>query len=254
MVLVRASSAFLAAALLTIYAVGLWDQFTSEEGWNAVQVVGGLLVAFILYAISYFFSGMTVHLINVHLRGRDAQLGTAFADALKNLPALLLVAGASAIVSLLTSRWRRESGMSAGAFAAGAMQRIWTVVVYLVLPIIMLEDAPFFKAFGRAKEIHTRNLVPIAVGEIGVVVVNRIIGFVAVLVAVVGVVGLSVLGGTIALIPALVLAALWLAVVMAYTNFVRTAYYTCLYLWAVERAAAAEDAAVPRPLAAAMAA
>jgi len=35
---------------------------------------------------------------------------------------------------------------------------------------------------------------------------------------------------------------------------VRTAYYTCLYLWAVERDAAADDAAVPQPLAAAMAA
>ncbi len=56
------------------------------------------------------------------------------------------------------------------------------------------------------------------------------------------------------LIPAIVIGGLWLALVMAYTNFVRTAYYTCLYLWAVERAAAAEMAAVPRPLAAAMAA
>lgn len=252
---VIASSAFLVVALLGLKALGLWDQFASEEeGWNAVQIVGGLIIAFIFYAISYFFTGMTVHLINVHLRGRDAQLGTALADALKNLPALLLLAGASAIVSMLTSRRRREGGISPGDFAAGAIRRLWTVVVYLILPIIMLEDAPFFKAFGRAKEIHTGNLVPIAIGEIGVIVVNRIIGFVAIFLAIIGVVGLSVVGGTIALIPALILAGIWIALIMAYTNFVRTAYYTCLYLWAVERAAAAEDAAVPQPLAAAMAA
>ncbi len=250
-----ASTVFLVAALLTIHALGLWEQFSSEgERYNAVQIVIALVTAFIFYAISYFFTGMTVHLINVHLRGRDAQLGSAFADALKNLPALLLLAGASAVISLLTSRRRREGGISVGDMVGGAIQRLWTVVVYLILPIIMLEDAPFFKAFGRAKEIHTRNLVPIAIGEIGVIIVNRIIGFVAILLAIVGVVGLSVVGGTLALIPALIVAGIWIAVVMAYTNFVRTAYYTCLYLWAVERAAAAEDAAVPQPLAAAMAA
>jgi hypothetical protein len=250
-----ASTVFLVGALLIINALGLWDQLgNEEEGTNVVEIVIALVTGFIFYSISYFFTGMTVHLINVHLRGRDAQLGTAFADALKNLPALLLLAGASAIVSVLTSRRRREGGMSAGDFAAGAIQRIWTVVVYLILPIIILEDAPFFKAFGRAKEIHNGNLVPIAIGEIGVIIVNRIIGVVGILLAVVGVVGLSVVGGTIALIPAIIVAGLWIAVVMAYTNFVRTAYYTCLYLWAVERAAAADDAAIPQPLAAAMAA
>jgi len=54
------------------------------------------------------------------------------------------------------------------------------------------------------------------------------------------------------LIPSLVVAGLFLAVVTAYTNFMRTAYYTCLYLWAVEREAAGEQAAVPRPLATAL--
>jgi hypothetical protein len=252
---VIASVVFLVAAVLILNALGLWDQLgNEEEGTNATEIAIALITGFIFYSISYFFTGMTVHLINVHLRGRDAQLGTAFADALKNLPALLLLAGASAIVSVLTSRKRREGGMSAGDMVGGAIQRLWTVVVYLLLPIIMLEDAPFFKAFGRAKEIHSSNLVPIAIGEIGVLLVNRIIGFVAILLAIAGVVGLSVVGGTIALIPALIVAGIWIALVMAYTNFVRTAYYTCLYLWAVERAAAADDAAVPKPLAAAMAA
>jgi len=251
---VIASVVFLVAAVLLLQAFGLWDQLgNEEEGTNLTELAIALVTGFIFYAISYFFTGMTVHLINVHLRGRDAQLGTAFADAVKNLPALLLLAGASAIVSVLTSRKRRDGGFSAGDLAAGAIQRLWTVVVYLILPIIMLEDAPFFKAFGRAKEIHTSNLVPIAIGEIGVILVNRIIGFVAILLAVVGVVGLSVFG-PLALIPALILAGVWIAFVIAYTSFVRTAYYTCLYLWAVERAAAAEDAAVPQPLAAAMAA
>jgi hypothetical protein len=127
------------------------------------------------------------------------------------------------------------------------------VIVYLFLPIIILEDVSLGRATARAKEIHARNLVPIALGEIGVTLVNRIIGFVAVALAVVGVGALAFTLGAVVLIPALIAAGLWLALAMAYTNFVRTAYYTCLYLWAVERAEAAELAAVPLPLAAAMA-
>ena len=36
---------------------------------GAAQVIVLLAIAFVFYAISYFFTGMTVHLINVHLRG-----------------------------------------------------------------------------------------------------------------------------------------------------------------------------------------
>jgi hypothetical protein len=127
-------------------------------------------------------------------------------------------------------------------------------MVYLFLPIIMLEDVSLGKAVARAKEIHAQNLVPIAIGEVGVILVNRIIGVAAILLAVVPVVYLGVVVNPALLIPAIVVAVLWLAIVMAYTSFIRTAYYTCLYLWAVERAAAADMAAVPQPLAAALAA
>jgi hypothetical protein len=126
------------------------------------------------------------------------------------------------------------------------------VAVSLALPIIILEDMPFSRAWGRAKEIYASNLVPIAIGEIGVVVVSRVISFVGVLVAAAGVLWVFMVGGPKLLIPSLVVVGLFLAVVMAYTSFMRTAYYTCLYLWAVERAAARELAAVPRPLAAAL--
>ena len=77
-----------------------------------------------------------------------------------------------------------------------------------------------------------------------------VIGFLAA----VTVIYLGVVVSSALLIPSLVLAGLGLSLVMAYTNFVRTAYYTCLYLWAVERAVGEEAAAVPAPLAAALAA
>ena len=246
------STAFVVGALLLLRKLGLWDEFSSDEHkWSATQVIGGLAIAFGAYAISYFFTGMTVHLINVHLRGRDARIGSAFRDAVKNLGGLLLLAGASAVISFLTSRRRRRGGYGLDDFAAEAVDRVWTVAVYLFLPIIILEDVSLPRAVGRAREIHARNLVPIAMAEIGVLVVNRIIGFLALLPAAAGVIFIWASDPGL-FVPALVIAGAWLIIVMAYTGFVRTAYYTCLYLWAVERAAAPEGAAIPRPLAAAL--
>jgi len=248
------SLAFVVGALLLLRELGLWDQFFSDERrWSATQIVGGLAIAFGAYAISYFFTGMTVHLINVHLRGRDARLGSAFRDAGRNLGGLLLLAGASAVISFLTSRRRRRGSYGLDDFAAGAVDRVWTVAVYLFLPIIILEDVSLPKAVGRAKEIHARNLIPIAMAEVGVLLVNRIIGFLALLPAAAAVAFIWV-SNPGWFVPALVVAAAWLVLIMAYTGFVRTAYYTCLYLWAVERAEAKESAAAPRPLAAALAA
>jgi hypothetical protein len=246
------SVALLVAIVVLVKGLGLTDRLFGEDRQpGAAQLIVLLAIAFVFYAISYFFTGMTVHLINVHLRGRDARLGPAFRDALKNLGGLLALAAVSAVVSLLTSR-RRRRGLSLGDVAAGAVERLWTVAVYLLLPIIILEDVSLVKAVGRAKDIHARNLVPIAVAEIGVLVVNRIIGFLAVIVLLPIAYLAVVAGGAALLIPMLVVAGIWLALVMAYTSFVRTAYYTCLYLWAVERAVNDERAAVPRPLAVAL--
>jgi len=249
------SAGLLVALAAVLYQNGQWDQLERAGDYTPFALLAAfVLLAFVCYAIAFFFDGMTVHLINVHLRGREARLGPAFWDALRNSAALLLLAGATALVSLLTSsRNRRRGLLDLQGLASEAVYRVWMVAIFLFLPIIILEDVGLFRAVARAQEIHARNLIPIAVAEIGVQVVNRIIGFVAMLVAVVVVMGLVSLNPGL-LLPAIIGAGLGMTLVIAYTGFVRTAYYTCLYLWAVERAAAADLAAVPLPLARALAA
>jgi hypothetical protein len=251
---VFASTGFLVASVLVLRAMGLLHKVLSEEeGWNATRIVTLLVVGFVYFGIIYFFTGMVVHMVDKHLKGQDARLGEAFADSVRNIGAILLLAVASSVISLLTNgRRRRSEGYDAADIAARLAWRVWMVAVSLALPIIILEDMPFRRAWGRAKEICAGNLLPIAIGEIGVIVVGRIIGFVAVVVAGTGVVWVYMVSGRAILIPSLIAAGLFLAVVMAYANFMRTAYYTCLYLWAVEREAAGEQAAVPKPIAAAL--
>jgi hypothetical protein len=256
---VFASTGFLVAAVLVLRAMGLLHKVLSEEeGWNATQIATLLVVGFVYFGIIYFFTGMVVHMVDKHLKGQDARLGEAFADSVRNIGAILLLAVVSSVISLLTSGRRRRSeglpgqGYDGADIAARLAWRVWMVAVSLALPIIILEDMPFRRAWGRAKEIYAGNLLPIAIGEIGVIVVGRVIGFVGAVIAAAGVLWAFTVGRGAILIPSLIAGGLFLAVVMAYTNFMRTAYYTCLYLWAVERAAAGEQAAVPKPIAAAL--
>ncbi len=257
------SIGFLVGALLLLAACAASGGLLGQ-GYrlNPLQMLMGIFAfvfacGVISYFITYFFSGMTVHLINAHLRGRDAEIGSAFRDAVRNTGGLLLLAAASAVVSLLTALIRVLTSpirglRIAGDLAADAVDRARTVVACLLLPIIMLEDVSLGKAMERAREIHAGNLIPIALAEIGVAVAGAIIGMPFLLLAY-GAVHYAQTSAPSLMTPAIVGVCIGLVLVVTFTSFVRTAYYTCLYLWAVERAEARVGAAIPRPLAVALA-
>jgi membrane-anchored glycerophosphoryl diester phosphodiesterase (GDPDase) len=255
---VMVSIAILAIIVATVIASGGTTWLTTiEEQRPYVLYAMVAVVMLVSYMVTFFFNGMTVNLVDVHLKGGDARLGEAFADAWKNVLALVWLAVVSTLVSAATSalRGRRRSGL--GDLAADAVDKAWSVATYLLVPIIIIEDCSLREATARAKDLHQRNLVPILVGEVGVSLATGLIGFVGMMVAF----GLAYMalqvGGGGASLPALVLAVaiagLAWGAVMAWTLFIRTAYYTCLFLWAAETETAGAGARVPAPLARALA-
>ena len=62
----------------------------------------------------------------------------------------------------------------------------------------------------------------------------------------------TLVGGTAALVIAILVGGTIFALMAALQVFVRMAYYTCLYLWAVEVETVGREAPAPAPLAAAM--
>lgn len=241
----------LGVVMLVLWRTGVLQTMRQPEEtprtWWWLAFAAGF--ALLSYCVSYFFVGMTVNLVDTHLHGRDAQLGEAFADAWKNAPALFSLAVVSAAVSLVTGSLRSRRGRGLGDVAADALDRVWVVATYLIVPAIVLEDISLKQAANRARDLHQRNLLGIAVGEVGVVVLTRILGLVGVILAA-GLGYLVYAASAGALIPALVVGGLLLSVVMAFTTYVRTAYYTCLYLWAVATEQAGQPTAAPVPLAA----
>ena len=224
-----------------------------DEAISIVGYVVLVIAALLIYLSGYFFTGMTVHLVDVHLRGEDAKLGSAFADSLKNIGGIAALALATLVVGIITGAVRGKSRRGMRRMAADTMQRGWTAVTYLLLPIMILEDSAFMASTDRAKRLHGHNVIQIVVGELGLLIASRIIG------AAVVFIGLIVAAASYFTTPALLPVGIGVAVLLfvlasAFIAYVRTAFYTCLYLWAVAMETVGEEAPAPAPLRPAVAA
>lgn len=230
------------AALIVI------DPRWSDGTWAGVSA----LAVFGSFLISFFCSGMTVNMIDVHLKGGTPTLGEGARDAAKNFPAIVVLSLISTVVNAIASA-ARDNESIVGRIIAGIIEAVWTTLALLLLPAIIIEDAGFGQAMRRVRAIHKDNLLLIGVGEVGVRAVINLIGFAWMLLTF-GVVYLSftAFSGTTALVLAVTLGGTLLALFSAFSTYLRMAYYTCLYLWAVEVEAQGQDAPAPLPLAIAL--
>jgi len=245
--------AFYALCYGILRLTGVWDTIgASEDGRGLIWWVIMLPIVLIAYIITYFYTAMTVNLIDTHLRGRDARLGEAYLDALKNLGALVQLAVISTIVGVLTSAIRGKGRSTIRRVAAEAVEHAWQAATYLMLPIIIIEDSRLREAMSRARDLHSKRLSDVIVAEVGVTLVNKVISSVIVLIAVVAGVGLYLVSPAL-LVLAILIALALISLAMVFTAYLRTAYYTCLYLWAAAAEEAKQPVAAPEPLAAAVA-
>jgi len=245
--------AFYAICYGILRLTGLWETIGgNQDGRGLLWWVIMVPIVVVAYIISYFYTGMTVNLIDTHLKGRDAKVGEAYMDALKNLWALVQLAVVSTLVSVLTSAMRGKGRSRARELAAEAVEHAWQAATYLTLPVIIIEDVPLTAAMKRAWQLHSKHLSNVVIAEVGVTLINKVIGTVLLLVAV-GI-GIPLYFLSPALLPlAVIIGVALISAAMVFTAYLRTAYYTCLYLWAAATEAAKQPVAAPEPLAAAVA-
>ena len=223
---------------------------------RALMVVVGAVLVFAHYVVTYIFSGMTVYLIYGYLAEGDGRMDKAWAKVGREFWSIISLAGASTLVSVVTSQMRRSSsrGRAATSFLGGALagliDTVWTEASYLILPAMMIEDANLPTGIKRATQIAKGNLLLIGVSTVGVRWVTGAIGFVLGLLGLliglgIGSLIIAILGtGTLGLVLGIGLGALlffgFVMVASVISSYTMTAYNTCLFLWArdVEKARA----------------
>ncbi len=240
----------------------------SDIGNVIVGVLGAGLI-FVQYAIAYIFSGMTAYLVYGFLAEGDGRMDKAWEVVKRDWLDILSLAAASTVVKVVEN-FIRGNGRRRNPFGemlAGLLNSVWTSATYFVLPAMVIEDLSLGQGLKRATDIVRKNLLLVAVTEIGV---SGVIGFVGGLLGVLAVllgvgiffafaalagennVILLIIGG----VAGAVTAGTLLAVIGGLSSYVMTAYHTCMFLWArgAEQAVAngqnAQAAAVPAPVAA----
>jgi hypothetical protein len=242
--LVLVTVAYYVAWVVGLLASGKVETM-SDQSW---AIVGGIatLGSFIIF---YFFCGVTVNMIDVHIKGGQPSVGAGVKDAGKNFVAILFLSLISTIIEMF-ARAARNNDSTVGKIIAGIVESIWTVVAFLLLPAIIIEDASFGQAMRRVRDLHKGNLLLIGIGEVGVRLVTNLIAF-FVIFLIFGVIYASIAvlgGGTAGVIVAFVLGGSMLAILAAFNIFLRMAYYTCLYVWAAEVEKVGQTAKARGPL------
>lgn len=234
--------------------LGLEVDFESGGG----QALGAI-ATFGSFLVFYFFMGMTVHLVDVHLAGGTPSLRAAYDDARQNFVAIVFLALISTLVELVAKAVRRqgrESGGIAGvviSLVGGIIESLWTMLSFLLLPAIIIEDASLGDSLRRVRSISKGQYLQIGIGEVGIRVVTNLLGLIVVF-ALAGVlyVSFGVLGGTTGTVLGIGLGGPLLCLWIAFASYLRMAYYTCLYVWAAKVADEGPQAPAPLPLARAM--
>ena len=235
---------------------------------NFVLFVLGAILIFAQYAVAYIFSGMTAYLVYGFVAEGDGRMDKAWEVVQRDWLDILSLAAASTVVKLVENalRGRGNRRNLLGGVLAGLLERVWTTATYFILPIMVIEDLSLFPAVKRATEIVKKNLLLVAVTEIGVSGVVGLVGFILVVIAVGIGVGIfaafSALGSTGAIIgagAAVLVAGILTALVSAFSSYVTTAYHTCMFLWArdaeraVEAGQSLQSVRAPAPVAAVLA-
>ncbi len=231
---------------------------------DAILAVVAILVVW--WLTNRFLEGVTTALVYSHLTegAGSGRFSTACAAVFTSLPAIVAL-GFVTLIAKRVARFMRDKrgsgifGMGIN-FLASIVEVFWTLAGHLILPAIVIEGTSFWGALKRADRIAQGNLIAIGVGEIGIDTINRVV---LLLVCLAGISGFSYayVQHMVFSSPAVLLGgAIWAStviVVTAMSIYIRAAFFTCLYVWAIEAEALSEAERVhhraPGPLAAALA-
>ena len=195
--------------------------------FRPLAVVIGVVGYFVLAYITVFFNAALVFAADELMRGGTPSVGTAIAGARARAHRILPWAIVSAVVSIVLRAIEERGGVLGriGGMIAGIA---WSLVTFLVLPVLVIEGIGVRDAIKRSA-----NLFPGTWGE--QVIANAGIGLVGMVALIPALIvgALGVASGTLVVaVPLVVIAVAYAAVVLAVTAALSGVFQTALYHYA----------------------
>ena len=214
------------------FFTGFW-QGVSDSGTG----VGFWILVFLFYLAEYlviiFFNAALVSAAIVRLEGGDPTLGDGLRGAWSHVGAILGYAAIAATVGLALQILRERGGI-AGVIVAALGGMAWTVITFLVIPVLVVEGLAPVAAIKRSAGLLKKTWGEQIIGSAGIGLVFGLLGFA---VAVVGVaLGVLIMStGVVTLgIAVIALAIVAIMVISLLGATLKGIYSAALYQYAVD--------------------
>ena len=209
--------------IVPIFFVGQGDDTMSRTSLALMA-----LMYFALAYITIFFNAALVSAANERLNGGDPTIGSAIQGAARRAGKIVPWALLSATVSIILRAIEERVGLI-GRIIIAAAGVAWSVLTFLVLPIIVIEGSGAVAAVKKSGALLRSTWGENLAAQVGM----GLLGFLLILPGgVVIFLGISAEGG-IAAAAALLIGVIWIIVAAASVAALSAIYQTALYHFAV---------------------
>ena len=197
-----------------------------REDPGAVLLVVGIITAMALSIITVFFNGALVAGAHERLSGGDPTVRSAVGRAFSRLPGLLPWAILTGTVGLILQAVRERAGWL-GRFVVNMVGMAWKTATFLVVPAIVIDDHGAISGLKASAALLKRTWGENIAARVGF----GLLGFVAIIPAMLVVGATGALGGA-ALVLGILVAIPYLALVVVVLTALNAVFQTALYLYA----------------------
>lgn len=211
-----------------------------REGEQGIAMYAVLFAFYVVqYFVIIFFNSALVGAALIRLRGGDPTVGDGFRIAMSKLPAILGYAVISATIGVVLRAIQERAGFI-GRIVAGLIGVAWTVVSFLVVPVLVNQDVGPIEAIKRSAELLKKTWGQNLIGNTGIGLVFGLVTFALLFVGIglavtAAVNGLPTLAITIGAVAAVALLALVLV-----QAALQGVYAAALYRYAADGEAGGE--------------
>ena len=192
----------------------------------------GYVLLFVMYVVlafvTIFFNAALVAGANERLHGGDPTVGSALRAAASHTGRILPWAIVSATVSILLQAVQQRGG-AAGRGVAGIAGLAWSLITFLVIPVIVIEGLGVGAAVKRSSALFKQTWGENVAARVGFGLLGFLLALPAVLL-----VFLGFAAGTIGAGIAIAVAVVWLLAVTLVMASLSSIFQTALYLYAAE--------------------
>ena len=218
----------LASFAIPIISSGNWelpDENASAE--QGIMYYGTLfLFYFCTYFVIVFFNSAIIVCATIRMQGGDPTVGDGFRASLARLPLIFGWALVSATVGLVL-RIIEDRSKTVGRIVAGLLGMAWTVVSFLVVPILVIEKKGPIHALKESTMLLKKTWGEQLIGNFSFGLIFFLLSIPAFILAALGFFS----GGAVALATCIILAVIYLIVIALIQSALQAIFQAAVYLY-----------------------